>query len=141
MLSIRALICSPDCGIKIDMRDRSSVWRWGPPRFLQPSRGNVGRRVTTPPGAVESSVGGGSSGGGGGGGAERQKRSTAAASRNVKEIPQHAACIFHVSYLCNIYQPRKFSAHNRGDIVSIRSRRHPRPVAAASVETSSSDCV
>lgn len=92
MLSIRALICSPDCGIKIDMRDRSVWQRRGSVAFLAGLHGNVGRRVTTPSGAVESSI--------------------APASRNVKEIPQPAAssaCIFYVLYLCNIYQREIFS--------------------------------
>jgi len=82
MLSIRALICSPDCGIKIDMRDRS-IWQ-REPRFLR------GPSTVMP---VE----------------ELQRRSTpskaAASRRTVEEISQPAwPCIFYILYLCNIYQ-------------------------------------
>lgn len=99
MLSIRALICSPDCGIKIDMRDRSVWQRRGSVAFLAGLHGNVGRRVTTPSGAVESSI-----------------ARHLGTWRKFLNPPLPSPCIFYVLYLCNIYQreifcPRPWTRH------------------------------
>lgn len=102
MLSIRELICSPDCGIKIDMRDRS-VWRRGPPRFLLSptvmSVEELQRRLAP-------------------------SKAAAPASRNVKEIPQPAACpYFFTSYIYAIFISAKFSVRKPSVIISTQQSR------------------
>lgn len=106
MLSIRELIYSPDCGIKIDMRDRS-VWQRGPaaPAFLVEPYGNVGRRVTTPPGTVESS-------------------SLASISeREGNSSTRLCLPAFFTSYIYAIFISAKFSVRSPSDIISTQRGR------------------
>lgn len=107
MLSIRALICSPDCGIKIDMRDRSVWQRRGSVAFLAGLHGNVGRRVTTPSGAVESSI----------------ARHLGTWRKFLNPLLPSPA--FFMSYIYAIFISAKFSARGPNDIVSThRGRRN-----------------
>lgn len=79
------------------MRDRS-VWRRGP--FLVEPHGNVGRRVTTPPGTVESS----------------------SASISEREGNSSTRCppAFFTSYIYAIFISVKFSVRNPSDIISTK---------------------